>query len=193
MADYKPRLIDKYKNEVAPHLQKKFGYKNVHQIPRLEKISINAGVGEAIQDSKALEGAVSDITLISGQKPVITKAKKSISNFKLRQGMKIGTKVTLRKDNMWEFIDRFISIAIPRIRDFRGFSDKAFDGRGNYSLGVKEQIIFPEINVDKIDKIRGMDITFVTSANTDEEAYELLLSLGFPFKKQQQNDEVSIG
>lgn len=193
MADYKPRLIEKYKNEVAPHLQKKFGYKNIHQIPRLEKISINAGVGEAIQDSKALEGVISDITLISGQKPVITKAKKSISNFKLRQGMKIGVKVTLRKEKMWEFIDRFISIAIPRVRDFRGFSDKAFDGRGNYSLGVKEQIIFPEINVDKIDKIRGMDITFVTSANTDEEAYELLLSLGFPFKKQQQNDEVSIG
>lgn len=186
MADYRPRLIQKYKDEVVPHLQKKFGYKNVHEIPRLAKISINVGAGEAIQDSKALEGAVNDITLISGQKPIITRAKKSISNFKLRQGMKIGAKVTLRRDMMWEFMDRFVSIACPRIRDFRGYSDKAFDGRGNYSLGVKEQIIFPEINVDKIDKIRGMDITFVTTAKTDEEAYELLSALGFPFKKQQQ-------
>ncbi len=186
MAEYKPRLIKKYNEEAAPHLQKKFGYKNIHQIPRLEKISINAGVGEAIQDSKVLDSVVSDLALVTGQKPVITKAKKSISNFKLRQGMKIGAKVTLRREKMWEFLDRFISVSVPRIRDFRGYSDKAFDGRGNYSLGVKEQIIFPEINVDKIDKIRGMDITFVTSANTDEEAYELLLSLGFPFKKQQQ-------
>lgn len=186
MADYKPRLIEKYKGEVAPHLQKKFGYKNVHQIPRLVKISVNAGVGEAIQDSKALEGVVGELTTITGQKPVITKAKKSISNFKLRQGMKIGAKVTLRKDRMWEFFDRFISVTVPRIRDFRGYSDKAFDGRGNYSLGVKEQIIFPEINVDKIDKIRGLDVTFVTTAKSDEEAYELLLALGFPFKKQQQ-------
>jgi len=186
MAEYKPRLISKYKDEVAPHLQKKFGYKNVHEIPRLVKISVNAGVGEAIQDSKALESVLGDIALVTGQKPVITKAKKSISNFKLRQGMKIGAKVTLRKEKMWEFMDRFVSITVPRIRDFRGYSDKAFDGRGNYSLGVKEQIIFPEINVDKIDKIRGMDITFVTTAKTDEEAYELLLSLGFPFKKQQQ-------
>lgn len=185
MAEYKPRLIKKYKEEVAPHLQKKFGYKNIHQIPCLEKISINAGVGEAIQDSKVLDGVVSDLALVTGQKPVITRAKKSISNFKLRQGMKIGAKVTLRKDMMWEFLDRFISVSVPRIRDFRGYSDTAFDGRGNYSLGVKEQIIFPEINVDKIDKIRGMDITFVTTAKTDEEAYELLLSLGFPFKKQQ--------
>ena len=186
MAEYKPRLVIKYKEEVAPHLQKKFGYKNIHQIPRLEKISINAGVGEAIQDSKAIEGVLTDMAIVTGQKPVITKAKKSISNFKLRQGMKIGAKVTLRREMMWEFLDRFISISVPRIRDFRGYSDKAFDGRGNYSLGVKEQIIFPEINVDKIDKIRGMDITFVTTAKTDEEAYELLLSLGFPFKKQQQ-------
>jgi large subunit ribosomal protein L5 len=186
MAEYKPRLISKYKDEVVPHLQKKFGYKNVHQIPQLVKISVNAGVGEAIQDSKALESVLNDMALVTGQKPVITKAKKSISNFKLRQGMKIGAKVTLRKDRMWEFMDRFVSITVPRIRDFRGYSDKAFDGRGNYSLGVKEQIIFPEINVDKIDKIRGMDITFVTTAKTDEEAYELLLALGFPFKKQQQ-------
>ncbi len=185
MAEYIPRLIEKYKNEVVPHLQKKFGYKNVHEIPKLVKISLNAGVGEAIQDSKALESAVNELTLISGQKPIITKAKKSISNFKLRQGMKIGAKVTLRRDRMWEFLDRFISIDVPRIRDFRGFNDKSFDGRGNYSLGVKEQIIFPEINVDNIEKIRGFDITFVTTAKTDEEAYELLKTLGFPFKKQQ--------
>lgn len=185
MAEYIPRLIEKYKNEVVPHLQKKFGYKNVHEIPKLVKISLNAGVGEAIQDSKALESAVNELTLISGQKPIITKAKKSISNFKLRQGMKVGAKVTLRRDRMWEFLDRFISVDVPRIRDFRGFSDKSFDGRGNYSLGVKEQIIFPEINVDNIEKIRGFDITFVTTAKTDEEAYELLKTLGFPFKKQQ--------
>ncbi len=185
MAEYIPRLIEKYKNEVVPHLQKKFGYKNVHEIPKLVKISLNAGVGEAIQDSKALESAVNELTLISGQKPIITKAKKSISNFKLRQGMKIGAKVTLRRDRMWEFLDRFISVDVPRIRDFRGFSDRSFDGRGNYSLGVKEQIIFPEINVDNIEKIRGFDITFVTTAKTDEEAYELLKTLGFPFKKQQ--------
>ena len=185
MAEYIPRLIEKYKNEVVPHLQKKFGYKNVHEIPKLVKISLNAGVGEAIQDSKALESAVNELTLISGQKPIITKAKKSISNFKLRQGMKIGAKVTLRRDRMWEFLDRFISVDVPRIRDFRGFSDRSFDGRGNYSLGVKEQIIFPEINVDNIEKIRGFDITFVTTAKTDEEAYELLKTLGFPFKKEQ--------
>ena len=186
MADYEPRLIEKYNKEVAAHLQKKFSYSNVHEIPRLLKISLNIGAGDAIQDSKNLEGAVNDLTVISGQKPVITKARKSISNFKLRQGVKIGTKVTLRSRRMWEFLDRFISVAVPRIRDFRGFSDKSFDGRGNYSLGVKEQIIFPEINVDKIDKIRGLDITFVTSAKTDEEGYELLKALGFPFKKQEQ-------
>lgn len=186
MAGYEPRLIEKYKKEVAPHLQKKFGYTNVHQIPRLLKINLNVGVGDAIQDAKSLEGAVNDLTIISGQKPVITKARKSISNFKLRQGMKIGSKVTLRSKMMWEFLDRFISVTVPRVRDFRGYSDKSFDGRGNYSLGVKEQIIFPEINVDKIDKIRGLDITFVTSAKTDEEGYELLRALGFPFKKQDQ-------
>jgi len=186
MADYEPRLIEKYKKEVAPYLQKKFGYTNVHQIPRLLKISLNIGAGEAIQDSKVLEGAVNDLTIISGQKPVITSARKSISNFKLRKGMKIGARVTLRSKMMWEFMDRFVSVAVPRIRDFRGYSDKSFDGRGNYSLGVKEQIIFPEINVDKIDKIRGLDVTFVTSAKTDEEGYELLKALGFPFKKQEQ-------
>ena len=183
MADYIPRLIEQYKKEVAPYLQKKFGYKNIHQIPKLLKININAGVGEAIQDSKVLEGAVNDLTLISGQKPIITMAKKAISNFKLRKGMKIGTKVTLRGYRMWEFLDRFVSIAVPRIRDFRGYSEKSFDGRGNYTVGIKEQIIFPEINVDKIDKIRGFDITFVTSAETDEEGLELMRALGFPFRK----------
>jgi len=186
MAEYVPRMFVKYKEEVAPYLQKKFGYKNVNEIPRVLKISINAGVGEAIQDSKVLEGAVNDLTLISGQKPVITIARKSISNFKLRKGMKIGCKVTLRRAYMWEFLDRFISVAVPRIRDFRGYPDNAFDGRGNYSLGIKEQIVFPEINVDKIDKIRGFDVTIVTSAKTDEEGYELLKALGFPFKKQEQ-------
>jgi len=184
MADYIPRLVEQYKKEVAPYLQKKFGYKNIHQIPKLEKISLNAGVGEAIQDSKLIEGALSDLTMISGQKPIVTIAKKAISNFKLRKGMKIGTKVTLRGYRMWEFLDRFISVAVPRIRDFRGYSEKSFDGRGNYTVGIKEQIIFPEINVDKIDKIRGFDITFVTSAKTDEEGLELLKALGFPFRKQ---------
>ncbi|HHE55722.1 MAG TPA: 50S ribosomal protein L5 [Caldithrix abyssi] len=184
MADYYPRLLEKYQKEVVPHLMEKFGYKNINEVPKLVKISINAGVGEATQDPKALEGAIKDLMVITGQKPVVTKARKSVSNFKLRQGMKIGAKVTLRKWYMWEFLDRFISVAVPRIRDFRGFSDKSFDGRGNYSLGIKEQIIFPEINVDNIDKIRGFDITFVTTANTDEEGYELLKELGFPFRKK---------
>ncbi|HGY54409.1 MAG TPA: 50S ribosomal protein L5 [Caldithrix abyssi] len=187
MAEYVPRLLEKYKKEVAPYLQKKFGYKNVHEIPKVVKISVNAGVGEAIQDSNALEAAMNDLKVITGQKPIITKARKSISNFKLRQGMKIGAKVTLRRQYMWEFLDRYISVAVPRIRDFRGYSEKSFDGRGNYSLGVREQIIFPEINVDKIDKIRGFDITIVTTAKTDEEGYELLKALGFPFKRQENN------
>lgn len=184
MADYYPRLLEKYQKEVVPHLMEKFGYKNINEVPKLVKISVNAGVGEATQDPKALEGAINDLMVITGQKPVVTKARKSVSNFKLRQGMKIGAKVTLRKWYMWEFLDRFISVAVPRIRDFRGFSDKSFDGRGNYSLGIKEQIIFPEINVDNIDKIRGFDVTFVTTAKTDEEGYELLKELGFPFRKK---------
>ena len=163
---------------------KRFKFKNVNQVPRLEKINLNIGVGESIQDPKALEHAMTDLSIISGQKPGFSTAKKSISNFKLRQGMKIGTTVTLRGQRMYEFLDRFISIAIPRIRDFRGLSDSSFDGRGNYSIGVKEQIIFPEINVDKIDRIRGLDITIVTSAQNDEEAFELLKSFGMPFRKQ---------
>lgn len=183
MSDYIPRLMKKYREEIVPAMMKKFEYKNIMQVPRLEKIKLNMGVGEAVQDPKALEGAIADLMVISGQKPAISTAKKSISNFKLRKGMKIGAHVTLRGQRMWEFLDRFISVAVPRIRDFRGFSDKSFDGRGNYSVGVQEQIIFPEINMDKIDKIRGLDITFVTTAETDEEAYELLKLLGFPFVK----------
>ncbi len=184
MAEYVPRLFETYKKEIVPHMMKKFGYKNINEVPKLVSISLNMGVGDAIQDSKNLEGAVNDLTIIGGQKPVITRAKKAISNFKLRKGMKIGCKTTLRKQRMYEFLDRLISVAIPRVRDFRGYSDKSFDGRGNYSFGVKEQIIFPEINVDKIDRIRGLDITFVTTAKTDEEGYELLKAFGFPFKKR---------
>ncbi|GAB4174615.1 MAG: 50S ribosomal protein L5 [Calditrichia bacterium] len=183
MSDNIPRLLKKYRDEIVPAMMKKFEYKNVMQVPRLEKIKLNMGVGEGVQDPKALEGAVSDLMVISGQKPAISTAKKAISNFKLRKGMKVGTHVTLRGQRMWEFFDRFVAVAVPRIRDFRGFSDKSFDGRGNYSIGVQEQIIFPEINMDKIDKIRGLDITFVTSAETDKEAYELLNLLGFPFVK----------
>lgn len=182
MSSYTPRLKKTFSEEIVPALMKRFGYKNVMQVPKLKKISMNIGVGEAVQDSKLLEKAVDDLTLISGQKPAITKAKRSISNFKLREGMKIGCRVTLRGERMYEFLDRFINFATPRIRDFRGLPDK-FDGRGNFSIGVREQIIFPEINVDKMDKIRGLDITFVTSAETDEEAYELLKSFGMPFKK----------
>ena len=163
---------------------KKFGYKNINQVPRLEKISLNMGVGDGKQDAKLLDSAITDLTIISGQRPAKTRAKKAISNFKLRAGMEIGCRVTLRRKRMYEFLDRFISIAIPRIRDFRGLSDSSFDGRGNYSIGVKEQIIFPEINVDKIDRIRGLDITIVTSAQNDEEAFELLKSFGMPFRKQ---------
>jgi len=185
MADYTPRLQKKYKDEIVRVMMDKFKYKNINEVPKLVKINLNAGVGKAIQDAKELENAVSDMTIISGQKPVVTKARKAISNFKVRQGMKIGTTVTLRRQRMYEFLDRFISLAVPRVRDFRGYNDKSFDGRGNYSLGIREQIIFPEINVDKIDKIRGFDITIVTTAKTDEEGYELLKAFGFPFKKAE--------
>jgi large subunit ribosomal protein L5 len=183
MEKYTPRLQDKYREEIVPALMKRFNYKSIMQVPRLSKISLNIGVGEAVQEPKALDSALNDLTVISGQKPAISTAKRSISNFKLRQGMKIGCRVTLRGQRMYEFLDRFINLAVPRIRDFRGLPDKAFDGRGNYSVGVKEQIIFPEINVDKIDRIRGLDISFVTNAPTDEEAYELLKAFGMPFKK----------
>ncbi len=176
-----PRLKEKYENEVVKSLIEKFGYKNVMEVPKLEKIVINMGVGEAKDNQKTLESAVSDMTLISGQKPILTRAKKSIANFKLRENMPIGCKVTLRKEKMYEFADKLMNIALPRVRDFRGISSKAFDGRGNYALGIKEQLIFPEIEYDKIDKVRGMDIIFVTSAKTDEEARELLRLLGMPF------------
>lgn len=175
------RLKDKYIAEIAPAMQEKFGYSNVMAIPKLDKIIINIGLGEAVDNPKALDGAVEDITLIAGQKPVITRAKKSIAGFKIREGMPIGVKVTLRGDRMYEFVDRLFNVALPRVRDFRGVSGKSFDGRGNYSLGLTEQLIFPEIDYDKIDKIRGMDINFVTTAKTDEEARELLTLFGAPF------------
>ncbi len=175
------RLKDKYVNEIMPALQKEFNYTNVMAIPKLDKVIINIGLGEAIQNPKALDAAVEDIIAISGQKPVITRAKKSIAAFKLRDGMPIGVKVTLRGDRMYEFIDRLFNVALPRVRDFRGVSPKSFDGRGNYSLGLKEQLIFPEIDYDKIDKIRGMQIAFTTTAETDEEGKALLKHLGMPF------------
>ncbi len=184
MSEYVSRAFSKYKEEIVPHMMKKFGYDNINQVPKVVKVSLNLGIGDAKQDTKLLDSAMADLTIISGQKPAITKAKKAISNFKLRAGMPIGCHVTLRRQRMYDFLDKFISIAVPRIRDFRGLSDSSFDGRGNYSIGVKEQIIFPEINVDKIDRIRGLDVTFVTNANSDEEAFELLKSFGMPFKKQ---------
>jgi large subunit ribosomal protein L5 len=180
------RLHDFYKSEVIPGLSKKFGYKNVLQVPKLEKISVNVGIGMATQDPKMVDGIVKDLENIVGQKVVVTKAKKSVSNFKLREGMKIGAKVTLRKARMYEFLDRLINIAIPRIRDFRGVPDKSFDGSGNYTLGVKEHVIFPEIDIDNIGKLFGMDITFVTTAESDDEARELLRSFGMPFVKREQ-------
>jgi len=175
------RLQEKYLKEVVPAMIEKFGYKNIMEVPKLEKIVINMGVGEAKDNQKILDAAVNDLTIIAGQKPVLTRAKKSVANFKIRENMALGCKVTLRKVKMYEFADKLMTIALPRVRDFRGVSSKAFDGRGNYSLGVKEQLIFPEIEYDKIDKVRGMDIIFVTSANTDEEARELLRFLGMPF------------
>lgn len=177
------RIKEKFVSEVAPALMKKFGYKSPMQIPRIEKVVINIGMGEARENPKAIEAACNDLSLITGQKPVVTKAKKSIANFKLRQGMNIGCKVTLRNDKMYEFVDRLFNVALPRVRDFRGINANAFDGRGNYSMGIKEQLIFPEIDYDKIDKVRGMDIIFVTTAKTDEEARELLALMGAPFIK----------
>ena len=176
-----PRLKDTYKTEIVPAMMQKFSYKNINQVPRLEKIVINMGLGEAKDNPKALDSAVEDLTVIAGQKPVVTTAKKSVANFKVREGMKIGAKVTLRGDRMYEFIDKMISIAIPRARDFRGLSPKSFDGRGNFAMGFKEQLVFPEIEYDKVDAIRGMDIIVVTTAQTDEEARELLTQMGMPF------------
>lgn len=185
-AKYSPRLEDKYKNEVVPVLMKKFGYKSIMQAPKLEKICVNRGVNGAVADKKIVDVAVDELTMITGQKAVPTMSKKDISNFKLRKGMPIGARVTLRGERMYEFLDRLVSIALPRVRDFKGISDKAFDGRGNYTLGVTEQIIFPEIDIDKVSKITGMDITFVTTATNNEEAYELLKELGMPFKNAKK-------
>lgn len=177
------RLKETYTNEVAPALMKKFGYKSVMQIPKIEKVVVNVGCGEARENSKVIDAVVSDLMQITGQKPYMCRAKKSVANFKLREGMIIGAKVTLRGNRMYEFIDRFFNLALPRVRDFRGINPDSFDGRGNYSVGIKEQLIFPEIEYDKIDKVRGMDICFVTTANTDEEARELLTLMGAPFSR----------
>ena len=178
------RLAEFYKSDVAPALMAKFNYKSPMQIPRLNKVVINVGAGEAKDNPKAIDAIIADLTAITGQKAVATTAKKSVSNFKVRQGMKIGVKVTLRAENMWEFVDKFFNLSLPRVRDFKGINPNAFDGRGNYSIGLKEQLIFPEIEYDKVDKVRGMDICFVTTAETDEEARELLTLLGAPFAKQ---------
>ncbi len=183
---YTPRLADKYKKEVAPALVKKFAYKSVMQAPKLEKICVNRGVNGAVADKKLVDIAVEELSNITGQKAMITNSKKDISNFKLRKHMPIGARVTLRGVKMYEFLDRLISVALPRVRDFKGINEKSFDGRGNYTMGVTEQIIFPEIDIDKVNKITGMDITFVTTAKTDEEAYELLKELGMPFKNAKK-------
>ena len=177
------RMKKKYQEEAAPALMKRFGYKSIMQVPKVEKIIVNVGCGDARDNAKAIEAVVRDITTITGQKAVVTRAKKSVANFKLRTGMSVGVKVTLRQDKMWEFLDRLLSVALPRVRDFRGISANSFDGRGNYALGLKEQLVFPEIDYDKIEKIRGMDIVICTTANTDEEARELLTYLGAPFIK----------
>lgn len=176
-------MKEKYRQEVVPAMMDKFGYKNVMQVPKLEKVTVNVGLGEAVQNPKAVDAAVEDLKVITGQKPVVTRAKKSIAAFKLRAGMQIGAKVTLRGERMYDFVDKVVNAVLPRVRDFRGVSPKSFDGRGNYTLGIKEQIIFPEIDYDKVDKVRGMNITIVTTAKTDEEARELLRLLGMPFKE----------
>ena len=179
--DYRPRLKQRYQEELVPRLQRELGYGNVMQVPRPEKIILNMGVGDAIKDGRMLEAALADLTVITGQKPVVTKARKSIAGFKLREGQEIGAKVTLRGDYMWEFLDRLLALALPRIRDFRGLSPDAFDGHGNYTMGVTEQLIFPEVDYDKVAKVRGMDITVVTNAAGDDEGRALLIALGFPF------------
>ncbi len=190
MADaYKPRMKAIYDDRIVAAMTEKFGYKNALEIPRIEKIVLNMGVGEATQDKKRVDQAASEMELIAGQKPVITKAKKSIAQFKLREGMPIGVKVTLRRERMYEFLDRFITIALPRVRDFRGLNPKSFDGRGNYACGIKEQIVFPEINYDRIDKVRGMDVIVTTTAKTDDEARELLRLFGFPFPIEEETTE----
>jgi large subunit ribosomal protein L5 len=190
-ADYVPRLRKDYDDRIAKAMTEKFGYKNKLEVPRLDKIVINMGVGEATQDKKKVETAAAELEQISGQKPVITKAKKSIAQFKLREGMPIGCKVTLRRERMYEFLDRLVTIALPRVRDFRGLNDKSFDGRGNYAMGLKEQIIFPEINYDQIDKVRGMDVIITTTAKTDEEARELLRLFNFPFPAAEEQRQAA--
>jgi large subunit ribosomal protein L5 len=192
MADkYTPRMRSLYDDKIVKAMTEKFGYKNAMEVPKIEKITLNMGVGDAVQDKKKVETAAAEMELIAGQKPVITKAKKSIAGFKLREGMPIGCKVTLRRERMYEFLDRLITIAMPRIRDFRGVSAKSFDGRGNYALGLKEQIIFPEINYDRIDQVRGMDVIVTTTARTDDEARELLRLFGFPFPIEAQEKEAA--
>ena len=176
------RVRDTYKNEVVPYLMKHFNYKNVNQVPKLVKITINGGLGDVKDNAKSVQNVEKELALISGQKPVLTKAKKSVANFKVREGMTVGIKVTLRGDKMYQFFDKFVSIALPRVRDFKGVPDKSFDGRGNYAMGIKEQLIFPEIQYDQVEKIRGFDICFVTTAKTDEEAYQLLKAMGMPFR-----------
>ena len=182
MSDYEPRLRNKYKGEIVPQLMKDFGFKNVMQVPKLERIVVNMGLGEAVQNAKLIESAVEELSAITGRKPIVTRAKKSIAGFKLREGMPIGVMVTLRGEQMYDFLDRLVSLALPRTRDFKGISPKAFDGRGNYTLGIREQIVFPEINYDKIDRIKGMNVTLVTTAETDEQGRALLKSLGMPFR-----------
>ena len=186
---YAPRLIDRYKKEVVPALVKKFGYSSIMQAPKLEKICLNRGINGAVSDKKLVDVALDELTTITGQKAVSTLSKKDISNFKLRKHMPIGARVTLRGDKMYEFLDRLIAVALPRVRDFKGVNEKSFDGRGNYTMGVTEQIIFPEVDIDKVNKITGLDITFVTTANTDEEAYELLKELGMPFRNNKKQAE----
>jgi large subunit ribosomal protein L5 len=190
-AKYTPRLRADYEERIVPAMIEKFGYKNRLEVPRLEKIVLNMGVGEATQDKKKVETAASEMELIAGQKPVITKAKKSIAQFKLREGMPIGVKVTLRRERMYEFLDRLVTIALPRVRDFRGLNPKSFDGRGNYAMGLKEQIVFPEINYDRIDKVRGMDVIVTTTANTDDEARELLRLFNFPFPQAEAEKQAA--
>jgi large subunit ribosomal protein L5 len=191
-AGYVPRMKTHYDEKVVPALQKRFEFKNPMQIPRLLKVVVNVGVGEAVTNPRVIDGVVKELSLITGQRPAISKARKSISNFKLREGMPIGVFVTMRKTQMWEFLDRLISLATPRIRDFRGLPDKGFDGRGNYTVGLKEQIIFPEIDIDAVEKIRGMDITFVTTAANDVEAYELLKEIGIPMRKREPKAQAAV-
>ena len=189
MADYTPRMKQRYDEQIVKAMTEKFGYKNALEVPKLEKVTLNMGVGEASQDKKKVQTAAEEMALIAGQKPVITKAKKSIAQFKLREGMPIGCKVTLRRERMYEFLDRLVTVAMPRIRDFRGLNPKSFDGHGNYAMGLKEQIIFPEISYDQIDKVRGMDIIVTTTAKTDDEARELLKLFGFPFPTEKSEEK----